>query len=78
VPVQKVHAHVEFSIDDFETGEKDARRIAARYQRPFDLSKAPLLRAALFNVEQKHYVLLVVMHHIITDGMSYPILVNDF
>jgi amino acid adenylation domain-containing protein/non-ribosomal peptide synthase protein (TIGR01720 family) len=78
VPVQKVHAHVEFSIDDFETGEKEARRIAARYQRPFDLSKAPLLRAALFNVEQKHHALLVVMHHIITDGTSYPILVNDF
>ncbi|HLP60722.1 MAG TPA: condensation domain-containing protein, partial [Candidatus Deferrimicrobium sp.] len=78
VPFQKIHEHVEFAIDDFETDEKRAREVAERYQRTFDLSKAPLLKAALFNIEQKQYVLLIVIHHIITDAISYSLLKEDF
>jgi amino acid adenylation domain-containing protein len=48
--------------------------------RPFDLSQAPLLRVGL--IELPHtpaaYILMVDMHHIISDGMSIEILIKEF
>jgi amino acid adenylation domain-containing protein len=48
--------------------------------RPFDLSRAPLLRVRLLKVKQEKnlYTLLVDMHHIIADAGSMNILMNDF
>ncbi|MCK4763928.1 MAG: hypothetical protein KAW12_17130, partial [Candidatus Aminicenantes bacterium] len=46
--------------------------------RPFDLSKAPLLRVGLIKQEEAGYILLIDMHHIISDGTSIKVFVNDF
>ncbi|HLP62056.1 MAG TPA: amino acid adenylation domain-containing protein, partial [Candidatus Deferrimicrobium sp.] len=46
--------------------------------RPFALSHAPLLRMGLLKLAQEKYMLLVDMHHIISDGMSTQVLVQDF
>jgi amino acid adenylation domain-containing protein len=46
--------------------------------RPFDLSYAPLLRAGLVKKIDGSYFLLVDMHHIISDGVSRRILVQDY
>jgi len=35
---------------------------------PFDLSHAPLLRAALLQISSEHNVLLLVAHHVVVDG----------
>jgi iturin family lipopeptide synthetase C len=64
------------SLDDRETRvrsliEKDAAT-------PFDLTRAPLLRLELLHVEEEKYVLLFTMHHIISDGRSIDVLINDF
>ncbi|MDV2115423.1 condensation domain-containing protein, partial [Alcaligenes faecalis] len=45
---------------------------------PFDLEQGPLLRVALFRLAENEYVMLFVMHHIISDGWSMDILVKDF
>jgi amino acid adenylation domain-containing protein len=47
-------------------------------QRPFDLSTGPLLRVSLLKLDQQEYVLLLNMHHIISDGWSKGILVQEF
>ncbi len=47
-------------------------------QRPFDLSTGPLLRAHLLRLAEQHYVLLLTMHHIITDGWSMNIFIHEF
>ncbi|MBZ8179842.1 non-ribosomal peptide synthetase [Oscillatoria salina] len=39
-------------------------------QKPFDLSQKPLIRAKLLRLNQEEYVLLLTMHHIVTDGWS--------
>jgi amino acid adenylation domain-containing protein len=44
---------------------------------PFDLEKGPLLRAALMRLEEERYVFYFNMHHIICDGWSMEVLVND-
>ncbi|MCP5054446.1 MAG: hypothetical protein GY940_45180, partial [bacterium] len=46
--------------------------------RPFDLAEAPLIRAGLVAMEPSRHLLMVDMHHIISDGVSHFILVRDF
>ena len=41
--------------------------------RPFDLSTGPLWRTTLLRLEEDHHILLVTLHHIITDGWSMEI-----
>ncbi|SFB48333.1 condensation domain-containing protein, partial [Clostridium frigidicarnis] len=45
--------------------------------KPFDLGKAPLFRIEIVETQGKKY-LLIDMHHIISDGVSMSILVNEF
>ncbi|RBL90505.1 non-ribosomal peptide synthetase [Chitinophaga flava] len=45
--------------------------------QPFDLSSGPLLRAGLFRLSEHRWVLSYVMHHIISDGWSMNILINE-
>ncbi|MEM1253383.1 MAG: amino acid adenylation domain-containing protein [Cyanobacteria bacterium P01_H01_bin.21] len=46
-------------------------------QRPFNLTTAPLLRAALFRLGPQVHWLLITMHHIVTDGWSFGILLQE-
>lgn len=43
----------------------------------FDLSSGPLLRAALLQVANDHYIFYYNMHHIISDGWSMEVLIKD-
>ncbi|MHA4842639.1 non-ribosomal peptide synthetase [Flavitalea antarctica] len=46
-------------------------------RRPFDLSKDFMLRADLINLGYEDHLLVVVLHHIASDGWSISILVNE-
>ncbi|HEX7173776.1 MAG TPA: SDR family NAD(P)-dependent oxidoreductase, partial [Pyrinomonadaceae bacterium] len=55
-----------------------ARDIAGEEARtPFDLSCAPLLRARLVRAGEEEHVLLLTMHHIVTDGWSIGVLIEE-
>ena len=45
--------------------------------RPFNLSNGPLLRVTLLRLEAQSHVLLLVMHHIVSDGWSMGIFVHE-
>ncbi|MBA6304369.1 non-ribosomal peptide synthetase [Colwellia sp. MB02u-14] len=45
--------------------------------QPFDLTKDSLLRIKLFHIADEEYVLMMAMHHIISDGWSMGILIDD-
>jgi amino acid adenylation domain-containing protein len=45
--------------------------------RPFDLATGPLLRTTLLRLGEEEYVLLLTMHHIVSDGWSVGVLVRD-
>ena len=50
-----------------------------KFTRPFDLGKAPLLRLKILNVTgESRNILLFDMHHIISDGMTMNIIINEF
>ncbi len=42
----------------------------AEARRPFDLARGPLVRATLLRLAPAEHVLLLTMHHIVTDGWS--------
>jgi acyl carrier protein len=44
---------------------------------PFDLARGPLLRARLLRLEAREHILLLSMHHIVSDGWSMSILVHE-
>jgi amino acid adenylation domain-containing protein len=58
--------------------ERQLRRLLNdEAQRPFDLARGPLVRAALFVLDMEEHVLLLSMHHIIADDWSMGILSSD-
>ncbi|MEW5928133.1 MAG: amino acid adenylation domain-containing protein [Gemmatimonadota bacterium] len=61
-----------------EAREAEAARLlreAAR--RPFDLAAGPLLRALLVRVAPDRHLLMLVAHHVVTDGWSLRVMVRD-
>jgi amino acid adenylation domain-containing protein len=58
--------------------EREARRqAAADARRPFDLARAPLLRAAVLRLAATEHHLLLTLHHIVTDGASVDVLTRE-
>nr|QEO74125.1 condensation domain-containing protein [uncultured bacterium] len=61
-----------------EEREAEARRIAlAEARRPYELARGPLVRSALLRLDGREHVLLVGMHHIVSDGWSMGIFVRE-
>jgi amino acid adenylation domain-containing protein len=60
-----------------ESGEQ-VKKLLHRFIKPFYLSKAPLVKVALVEVKEDQYILVVDRHHIISDGYSDEILMQDF
>jgi len=46
-------------------------------QRPFDLATGPLLRSSLLRLTPRSHVLLVTIHHIVADGWSMGVLIQE-
>ena len=58
--------------------EAEARRLALEEaQRPFELASGPLLRTTLLRLSDSEHVLVLVMHHIISDGGSMGVLLRE-
>ncbi|MET9443779.1 non-ribosomal peptide synthase/polyketide synthase [Streptomyces sp. NPDC006610] len=51
--------------------------LTAEYERPFDLRTGPLLRALLLRESDRAHVLLLTAHHIVTDGWSMGVLLEE-
>ncbi|NIM16727.1 MAG: SDR family NAD(P)-dependent oxidoreductase [Candidatus Aminicenantes bacterium] len=82
--VQKIHHHVHFNVNyyDPEKGKNNdsnsIKKIINNFVKPFDLSQPYLLRIGLIKIGEKKHVLVIDKHHIITDGVSQGIMVEDF
>ncbi|AGC45639.1 amino acid adenylation domain-containing protein [Myxococcus stipitatus DSM 14675] len=61
-----------------EQREDVARKVALEEgQKPFDLTRGPLLRLTLLKQSDEVHQLVVVMHHIISDGWSITVLIQE-
>jgi amino acid adenylation domain-containing protein len=66
------------SLEPAASSQQQAASTIKNFIRPFDLSRAPLLRVGLVQWQENRYFLLVDMHHIISDGTSIEILTQEF
>ena len=87
-PVQQVHpaaALAAFKLEERIGDRPEMNRLIREFIRPFDLSRAPLLRVGVIRLlpggrssAEEQAVLLVDMHHIACDGVSVGIIIDDF
>src|SRR2546423_3656404 len=84
-PVQIVHdsAFIPLPVDDLthhsrETRDaEEERRTLAEGSLPFDLKAGPLLRTRLLRLAEQDHMLLLTIHHIVTDGWSIGVFSNE-
>ncbi|HEY0511142.1 MAG TPA: condensation domain-containing protein, partial [Thermoanaerobaculia bacterium] len=89
-PAQVIHPAAEFDLPvvdlpvvdlrDLGPLERESelrRRSLAESGRPFDLARGPLLRALLLRTGEREHALILVMHHIASDGWSMALLLGD-
>ncbi|HYO51042.1 MAG TPA: condensation domain-containing protein, partial [Chloroflexia bacterium] len=61
-----------------DSGQVQAqRRVKEEAQRPFDMARGPLLRANLLRLGERAHLLVLVMHHIVSDGWSMGVLTQE-
>ena len=77
-PVQQVLDQATVTLEFYDLDGKGPQSVIEAFIRAFDLSVAPLMRAGLVQVAPNEHLLMVDMHHIITDGVSQSILIKDF
>ena len=84
-PVQIVSENREITLVEFDLSKRpDAEREAELWDslkqeadHKFDLAAGPLMRTALFRLGPREHVLLLCLHHIISDDWSLGILTRD-
>ncbi len=62
---------------DVERETEVQRLILEKTQQPFNLSRDSMLRATLLRLSEKNHVLLLVTHHIVSDGWSVDVLFRE-
>ncbi|MEO8429879.1 MAG: amino acid adenylation domain-containing protein [Acidobacteriota bacterium] len=84
-PVQVIAPDARFELPSFDLsalpaedlGAAVARRVDEEVSKPFDLGAGPLMRACAFRVAEREHVLVLSMHHIVSDAWSMGIFVRE-
>jgi amino acid adenylation domain-containing protein len=69
-----------FDLRDLSEDERASRTrelISEEFWRPFDLTRGPLIRASLLRIDEQEHILTVCMHHIISDGWSIGVFIDE-
>ncbi|WP_122602656.1 non-ribosomal peptide synthetase [Pseudomonas viridiflava] len=77
--VQIIHPARTFTltVESLPSGQGVEAIVQHEVQRPFDLELGPLLRVKLLNLRSDEHLLILTQHHIVSDGWSMPIMVNE-
>ncbi|MBQ1641812.1 MAG: amino acid adenylation domain-containing protein, partial [Oscillospiraceae bacterium] len=74
---EAVLGEVEYD-EKINTDEEAIKECFTDFLRPFDLSQAPLMRIKVVKTGEAEQYLFFDMHHIISDGMSMNIVIEEF
>ncbi|BFH66555.1 hypothetical protein J27TS7_35290 [Paenibacillus dendritiformis] len=80
-PVQQVVEQATGSIwykEAPDSSEAELQELVSAFVRPFRMQEAPMLRIGLIRLNEKKHLFLIDMHHIVADGTSIGILVEEF
>ncbi|WP_159882307.1 non-ribosomal peptide synthetase [Paenibacillus puerhi] len=75
--MQHIESSVAWQLTVREEHESGSGAAALHFIRPFDLNQAPLFRAEFVKSSQGEHYLLIDMHHIICDGLSLQIFMDE-
>lgn len=75
--IQRIHKDIHLDIEYFEAEESNKDQIIKDFIRPFDLKKAPLMRVGLIRTAKDRYVFMYDIHHVISDGESMNIIMEE-
>ncbi|HXQ71610.1 MAG TPA: amino acid adenylation domain-containing protein, partial [Pyrinomonadaceae bacterium] len=80
-PVQRVNERMEIAFQEQNAEEWSDETLQAclseEAERPFDLERGPLVRVNLFHKSEDRHVLMLTLHHIITDFWSLALLARE-
>lgn len=74
---QKIEEKLDFSLTCKKDNYTNLDTLFKNFLQPFDLSKAPLFRIQFVEFENKKAVLFIDFHHIICDGSSSSIFMEE-
>jgi len=75
--LQIINEDCKMSVNLLQIAESDLESMIKKLIQPFDLSNAPLLRVSCVKTEKNKQVIIIDMHHIISDGISMEIFKNE-
>ncbi|MEH6841386.1 amino acid adenylation domain-containing protein, partial [Priestia megaterium] len=75
--MQKVHGSVTFNLPYYQMTELQVQERIKEFVQPFDFNEGSLLRAELIQVEETKHIFLLDMHHIISDGISISLFLQE-
>ncbi|URZ07045.1 non-ribosomal peptide synthetase [Clostridium felsineum] len=78
--VQKINKKIDFFIEYDEVCKDDFEfnNYQNKFIKPFDLERGPLFRVKIIKLDSYEFILQIDIHHIISDGQSIEILINEF
>ncbi len=81
-PVQRIQPSASFTLARTQARTAELEKLATAFIQPFELSSAPLFRAQIVDVidaggDEEQYLLLLDMHHTVSDGTSIGIFMNE-
>lgn len=78
IPKQYILNFASIHVDEVKTTDKEVQNIINEFPKAFNLEVAPLLRVKLYYINNEQTLLLIDSHHIILDGTSLQLLINEF
>lgn len=76
--IQRIQAKIAWKLPIIQKHEEEVEKQIELFIQPFDISRAPLFRALLIQHAKDHYTLLIDLHHIIVDGTSVQLLLEEW
>ncbi len=77
VAEEKLYSMEIFDLGILEQYEKEVQKECSRIQSSIELERGPLVKLGLFKTREGDH-LLIVIHHLVVDGVSWRILLEDF
>ncbi len=75
--LQRINPNINFTLSVKKINQEEIDEYTRNFIRPFNLMQAPLFRVELLKIESKKHILLIDIHHIISDGISMNVFMQD-
>lgn len=76
--MQRIYDNVDLKIQYFDTKGITIQEIISQFVKPFNLIEELLFRVGIISIEENQTIVLIDMHHIISDGVSIDLFMKEF